>query len=70
LRSAALEIDHVPLEALCDQCGSRFRMERFSFQCERCGGKNLSLCRGEEVLLESVTLEECVDEPKYSCPNA
>jgi hydrogenase nickel incorporation protein HypA/HybF len=59
-RGAELKMERVPLEAACDQCGNQFRIERFHFQCVRCGSSRLSLRGGEELLLESVTLEETV----------
>jgi len=58
LRGAALDLVRVPLEGICDLCGSRFRIERFNFQCDQCGSLNLTLQGGEEMLLESVTMEE------------
>ena len=58
LRHAALELQRVPLEAVCGQCGSRFRIKRFNFQCDYCSGNQLTIRGGEEMLLESVTMEE------------
>jgi hydrogenase nickel incorporation protein HypA/HybF len=60
LCGAALDLQRVPLEAVCDQCGNRFRVERFSFQCTRCGNRHLTLRGGEEMLLDSVTMEEAI----------
>jgi hydrogenase nickel incorporation protein HypA/HybF len=53
-----LELDKVPLEGTCQQCGERFRIERFNFQCDHCGSFDLTLCGGEEMMLDSVTMEE------------
>jgi hydrogenase nickel incorporation protein HypA/HybF len=58
LQGAALHVERVPLEAVCDTCGKRFRVERFRFECDQCGGVRLSICGGEELLLDAVTLEE------------
>ena len=60
LRDAALELKYVPLEATCEQCGGRFRVERFKFKCVTCGSVRLVVTGGEEMLLESVTFEEVV----------
>jgi hydrogenase nickel incorporation protein HypA/HybF len=60
LCDATLDLECVPLEAVCDQCGSRFRIERFNFQCNRCGSPQLTLCGGEEMLLDAVTMEEAI----------
>ena len=58
LRGAALNLERVPLEAVCDQCGHQFRIERFHLECGQCGSLRLSLRGGEELLLDSVKLEE------------
>jgi hydrogenase nickel incorporation protein HypA/HybF len=58
LQDAALNLERVPLEAHCEQCGCQFRIERFNFQCDECGSLKLTLCGGEEMLLDSVAMEE------------
>ena len=58
LRGAALDLEQVPLEAVCEQCGSQFRIERFNFRCDICGSMELTIRGGEEMLLDSVTMEE------------
>jgi hydrogenase nickel incorporation protein HypA/HybF len=60
LRGAALRLEQVPLEAICDQCGCHFRIERFNFQCDKCGSLRITIRGGEELLLDSVTMEETV----------
>jgi hydrogenase nickel incorporation protein HypA/HybF len=55
---ARLDWEKVPLEGVCDQCRKRFRIEQFSFQCARCGSMHVTLRGGEELLLDSVTMEE------------
>jgi hydrogenase nickel incorporation protein HypA/HybF len=60
LRGAALNLERVALEAVCDQCGSRFRIERFKFQCGKCGSLRLAIHGGEELLLDSVKMEDTV----------
>lgn len=58
LQGTTLDVENVPLAAKCEQCGHEFQIERFSFQCVHCGSSELSLQGGEELLLESVTMEE------------
>ena len=58
LHGAVLDLEQVPLEAVCEQCGSQFRIERFNFQCDICGSIKLTIRGGEEMLLDSVTMEE------------
>jgi hydrogenase nickel incorporation protein HypA/HybF len=66
LRGAELEVRIVPLEAICEQCGHEFRVERFRFECGKCGSLRLKLRGGEELLLESVTFEENQDDEQKS----
>lgn len=58
LRGTTLDVESVSLRAQCEQCGHEFQIERFSFQCVLCGSSKLTLQGGEELLLESVTMEE------------
>jgi Zn finger protein HypA/HybF involved in hydrogenase expression len=58
LRGTVLNVQRVPLSAVCDQCGHEFHIERFLFECDKCGSLRLSLRGGEELLLDSVTMEE------------
>jgi hydrogenase nickel incorporation protein HypA/HybF len=66
LFGAQLEVQKVPLEATCEQCGHEFRVERFNFACSKCGSQRLKLRGGEELLLESVTFEENQDDEQKS----
>lgn len=63
IQGARLEIERVPLEAVCQNCGAEFAIpttgpSRFRFVCAACGGQRINLKRGEDLLLESVTMEE------------
>jgi hydrogenase nickel incorporation protein HypA/HybF len=70
LQDASLIMERVPLEAVCDQCGHQFRIERFRFECDQCGSLRLSLRGGEELLLDSVVLEDLDHEQKHSYADA
>lgn len=58
LNNARLDLKKVPLEAECQQCSNLFRIENFNFQCPACGSVRLTICGGEELLLDSVAMEE------------
>src|SRR5262245_57181127 len=58
LQGAALDMERVPLEAVCEECGREFRIERFKFRCGECGSVRLHIRGGEELWLESVMFEE------------
>jgi hydrogenase nickel incorporation protein HypA/HybF len=51
-----IELERVPLEARCDDCGVEFPVHRFRFLCPGCGGKGLTILRGEHLILQAVTL--------------
>jgi hydrogenase nickel incorporation protein HypA/HybF len=54
---ARLEIEPVPLEASCEACGRRFRVEQFHFRCPACGGDRTRAVAGEELVLEGLSVE-------------
>jgi hydrogenase nickel incorporation protein HypA/HybF len=56
-RGAHLRLDVVPLTARCDACGNVFPVRQFHFHCTACGHPHTSVVRGQELLLESVTME-------------
>jgi hydrogenase nickel incorporation protein HypA/HybF len=58
LQGAVLELETVPLEAQCDVCGNQFAVERFVFICPVCGSPRVSVVRGEQLMLESLVMEE------------
>ena len=58
LKDTVLTVQRAHLEAACNQCGNRFPIEHGHFECDKCGSMRVSLRGDEELLLESVTLEE------------
>jgi hydrogenase nickel incorporation protein HypA/HybF len=62
--SPALELERVPLEARCEECGAPFGIQNFRFLCPRCESPHITLLRGEHLILQEVTLasaEDCHD---------
>ena len=60
-RGAQLHVEPVALRARCQRCGEDFPVQRFEFSCSRCGSRDVDLTAGEELLLESVTVEQTLD---------
>jgi hydrogenase nickel incorporation protein HypA/HybF len=60
-QEAALQIERVPLEGRCPACGEEFPILDFKFLCPRCGNRDVAAVRGEELILERLTLVR--DEP-------
>lgn len=58
LRGAALEIEMVPAVGRCRSCGAETTLESFPLACGVCGGFGLDILRGDELLVESLDLEE------------
>ena len=57
LQGARLKLQQVPLEARCDWCSREFLVERFRFQCPDCECDRVTVIRGEELMLDKVTME-------------
>lgn len=58
LDGAELFVEPVPLQARCRDCHADFPVIGFRFVCPACDGNSTEIVRGEELVLESVTLEE------------
>ena len=58
LRGAELQMNCVPLESRCDECGHDFAVERFRFECPKCESTAVTVVSGEGLVLESVTVEQ------------
>jgi len=57
-QGATIELETVPVEARCGECGAAFRVRNFSFLCPQCGGGRLEVVRGEGLVLRDVVLEQ------------
>jgi hydrogenase nickel incorporation protein HypA/HybF len=55
---AELELEEVPAAGRCRGCGAETELGGFPLACARCGGLDLELLRGEELLVDSLELEE------------
>jgi len=54
LGGAVLEITEVAAEVRCRACGETTVLERFELRCGACGGSDLDVIAGEELLVESL----------------
>lgn len=62
LRDAELIVERTTLQAQCRRCGTEVRVQEFAFVCPSCASRELAIVGGEELLLDSITLEE----PSYA----
>lgn len=55
---AELELREVPAAGFCGSCEMETALPDLPLRCERCGGFDLDLIRGEELLVDSLEVEE------------
>ena len=60
LDGARLVIEPVPAAGVCRACGAETVLERFPLACSACGGLDVEITAGEELLLDSLELEEAM----------
>jgi hydrogenase nickel incorporation protein HypA/HybF len=53
-----LEIREVPAAGFCRSCEAETELPDLPLRCGRCGGFDLELLRGEELLIDSLEVEE------------
>jgi hydrogenase nickel incorporation protein HypA/HybF len=55
---AALVIQDVPAVGLCRDCGMTTELPDFPLRCQHCGGLDIEVTEGDELLVDSLELEE------------
>jgi hydrogenase nickel incorporation protein HypA/HybF len=58
LEGAELVIEEVPALVRCSGCGAETVLEEFPAHCGECGGLNVEVMGGEELLVDALELEE------------
>jgi hydrogenase nickel incorporation protein HypA/HybF len=58
VEGAELEMEDVPAAGRCRACGAESPLPGFPLCCERCGGFDVDVLRGEELLVDSLELED------------
>ncbi len=58
LEGAALEIEEPRAFCACSGCGVRTELEELSLQCPACGSSEIALQGGQEMLLETIDIDE------------
>ncbi|GLZ44152.1 hydrogenase nickel incorporation protein HypA [Actinomycetospora sp. NBRC 106375] len=53
---ASVEIVEVPVEVRCRDCGAATRADELVVTCDGCGGHDLELVTGDDLVLESITV--------------
>ena len=58
VEGAELAIEAVPALGRCRRCGAESNLHEFPLQCKPCGGFELEIVAGEELMVEALELEE------------
>lgn len=64
VEGAGLDIEEIPASGRCRVCEQESWFDGFPLQCRSCGGFDLEILSGEELLVESLELEEYPYEPE------
>lgn len=62
-RGAELQIEEVPLSAVCRDCGNEFDIERFRFVCPACESARVQVTGGEDFRLLDIEIRQTQAEP-------
>ena len=58
VEGAALEIEEIPVEAVCQACAAHARQVDFPFACPGCGSFELEIVKGEELLVDCLEVTD------------
>jgi hydrogenase nickel incorporation protein HypA/HybF len=58
VEGAELRMEEVPAAGVCRACGAESRFDGFPLACGACGGIDVEVTQGEELLVESLELED------------
>jgi hydrogenase nickel incorporation protein HypA/HybF len=56
-QGAELLMQEVPAAGECGRCGTHTEFDGFPLACEACGSVDVELVRGEELLVDALTME-------------
>jgi hydrogenase nickel incorporation protein HypA/HybF len=62
VEGAELVLDEVPAVGRCRLCGRESTLAAFPLACPACGSLELEIVRGEELFVESLDLEDVLEE--------
>jgi hydrogenase nickel incorporation protein HypA/HybF len=58
VEGAELRVEHVPVRVQCARCGTESEADDFPLACADCGSVDVDVITGDELLVESLELEE------------
>ena len=54
----AIDIRREALAIRCKGCGGEFEPEGFTFRCPTCGSSDVQICRGNDLVIESLEVTD------------
>jgi hydrogenase nickel incorporation protein HypA/HybF len=54
---AELQLHHIPAAGTCRACGAHTEFDGFPLACRACGGLDVELVRGQELLVDALSME-------------
>ena len=58
VEGAELRVEHVPVRVRCARCAAESEAPEFPLACARCGSVDVEVIAGDELLVESLEIEE------------
>ncbi len=58
LEGAELNIEVVPVQAKCKDCGAEWTIDDPVFKCEKCGSGSLEIVSGREIEISSIEIAD------------
>lgn len=58
VEGAELRVEHVPVRVRCARCAAENEAPEFPLACAACGGLDVEVVAGDELLVESLEIEE------------
>jgi hydrogenase nickel incorporation protein HypA/HybF len=60
VEGAELRIEHMPVRVRCPRCAAESEAPEFPLVCAECGSLDVDVVAGDELLVESLELEDAV----------
>ena len=57
-QNSELYIDLVEVTAQCEECGEKFKVDKYKFVCPKCEAPVSNIMEGQELLIHKIILEE------------